>query len=132
LNVAAKIWLAIGIFVLGFVFCTALAYVQGRNTEQRLENTSEALFPAALRSEEAEASFHRTVVAFGEAVVIQDRVALERALSDGRHVVECLEEIAGIPGLTGAHAQNANSLAATFAQFLLEAHDTYGKVLAGP
>src|SRR5579871_5952620 len=83
LNVAAKIWLAIGIFVLGFVFCTALTSIQGRNTEQRLENTSEALFPAALRSQEAEAAFGRTVQGFSDAVVMQDAAALAKAAADG-------------------------------------------------
>ena len=61
MNVAAKIWLAIGIFVLGFVFCTALEQVQGRNTEQRLEDASEVLFPAALHGQEAEAAFLRVL-----------------------------------------------------------------------
>src|SRR5579872_1113115 len=72
LNVTAKIWLAIGIFILGFVFCTALASVQGRNNEDRLRNTSEALFPAALRSQQAEAAFQQAVQAFGDAVLTQD------------------------------------------------------------
>src|SRR5579859_4355682 len=79
LNIAAKIWLAISIFILGFVFCTALASLQGRNAEQRLGNTSEALFPAALWSQDAEATFHRAVQAFSDAVLMQDSASLIRA-----------------------------------------------------
>ena len=111
LNVAAKIWLAISIFILGFVFCAALASLQGRNAEQRLGNTSEALFPAALWSQDAEATFHRAVQAFSDAVVMQDSASLSRAARDGSHSVQSLRKIAAVAGLSPARAAEAKSLA---------------------
>ena len=43
-NITAKIWLSIGVFVLGFVLATALGQIQGHSTENTLRSTSEALF----------------------------------------------------------------------------------------
>ena len=45
LTITAKIWLSIGIFVVGFVLSTALGQIQGRSTESALRLSSEALFP---------------------------------------------------------------------------------------
>ena len=50
LNITAKIWLSIGVFVLGFVVSTVLEQVQGLSTEGTLRTTAQALFPAAQRS----------------------------------------------------------------------------------
>jgi signal transduction histidine kinase/DNA-binding response OmpR family regulator len=132
LNVAAKIWLAIGIFLLGFVFCTALEQIQGRNTEQRLRDTSAGLFPAALRSQEAEAAFQSAVRGFSDAVVIQDAVGLDRAMDDGRHVVDHLRAVAAIQALPDGQAEEARRLAISAAEFLGQANGTYARVVGHP
>ena len=129
LNVATKIWLAAGFFVLGSTFCTALTYIQGLKAEQLLENTAEALFPAALGSQEAEAAFDRTVRAYSDAVVMLDAAGLERAVTDGRQAVECLRRVAGIRGLPHARAADADRLAVEVGQFLSDAHSEYSRVV---
>ncbi len=80
LNITGKIWLSIGVFVLGYVVSTALVQIQGFSTEKTLRHTAEALFPSAQRSQEAEASFQRVVKGFSDAVLVQDAAALDRAL----------------------------------------------------
>jgi hypothetical protein len=59
LNINAKIWLSIGVFVLGFVVATMLDYVHGLAAENTLRSTLEALFPAAQSSQDAAAGFQR-------------------------------------------------------------------------
>ena len=59
-NITAKVWLSVGIFVLGYVVATALGQFQGVLTERTLGNASESLFPAAQRSQDAEAAFQRS------------------------------------------------------------------------
>ena len=49
LRIGAKIWLSIGIFVLGFIICIVLEQLQGLSTDKVLQTTSEGLFPAAKR-----------------------------------------------------------------------------------
>jgi len=125
LRIAARIWLAVGIFVLGFIFCTTLAQVQGRNTEGRLQETSEALFPAAMLSREAEAAFHRAQKGFSDAVVMQDLEGLNRGAAGGREAVQYLRSLAALSGLPESRRQDARKLAAAVAEFLRQAHDTY-------
>ena len=59
LNITAKIWLSVGVFILGYVISTALGQIQGAEARASLRATSDALFPAAQRSQEAESAFQR-------------------------------------------------------------------------
>jgi hypothetical protein len=52
LNITTKIWLSVGVFILGYVLSTALSQVQGNQARTSLRATSEGLFPAAQRSQE--------------------------------------------------------------------------------
>jgi len=132
MNITAKIWLSIGIFVLGFVLATALGQVQGKLAEATLRNTAEALFPAAQRSQEAEAAFQRMVKDFSDAVMTQDASGLERAAQDGKSVVDGMQVTAAIPGLPSPRADEAKRLASAVQQFLTDAKDVYGSILANP
>jgi methyl-accepting chemotaxis protein len=132
LNITAKIWLSIGVFVLGFVLSTALGQMQGLSTEHRLESASDALFPAAQRSQDSEAAFQGAVKAFSDSVLVQDASGLQRASEEGRRVVDNLNAIASIPGLAAARAEEARQLASSVAQFVSDAGSIYGSVLSNP
>jgi hypothetical protein len=99
LNITAKIWLSVGVFILGNVFSTGLSQIQGSEARTSLRTTSAALFPAAQRSQEAESAFQRMVKGFGDAVITQDSGGLDRAAEDGRQTVAALKAVAAIPGL---------------------------------
>jgi len=132
LNITAKIWLSIGVFVLGSVISTILGQVQGLNTESTLRTTSEALFPATQRSQEAESGFQRAVKSFSDSVMVQDASGLERAATEGRTVVDGLNAVAAISGLAPEQSTEVKTLAVTIAQFLADARSTYGALLANP
>jgi len=132
LTVTAKIWLSIGIFVLGFILTTVLVQVQGVSRERFLRTTSKALFPAAQGSLDAEASFLRSVRAFSDAVVMQDASGLERAVHEGHTTVEDLRAVASIPELSGERAGGASELAAVVEKFLVDAQGTYQTVVGSP
>ena len=132
LNITAKIWLSIGVFVVGYMISTTLGQVQGLNTEGGLRTTSDALFPAAMRSYEAESAFQQMVKGFSDAVMVQDASGLERAAGDGRHVVENLNSLAGLSGLSPERAEEARKQASAVEQFLNDAKSIYGAVLASP
>jgi hypothetical protein len=131
LNITAKIWLSVGVFILGYVISTALSQIQGAEARASLRAASEELFPAAQRSQEAESAFQRMVKSFGDAVVMQDASALDRAAEDGRQVVAALRAVAAVQGLAPGRAQAASGLAASIEQMLGDARTTYGAALAG-
>lgn len=132
LNIKAKIWLSIGVFVAGFVLATILGQVQGRHTESTLRTTSAALFPATQHSQEAEAAFQRAVKGFSDAVMVQDASGLDRAAEETRHVIDDLNAMGAIQGLSAERSSEASRLASLIERFLADARSTYGAVLANP
>jgi signal transduction histidine kinase/CheY-like chemotaxis protein len=132
LSITAKIWLSIGIFVVGFLLSTALQQVEGLKLEDGLRITAEGLFPAARKSHEANAAFQNMVKEFRDAVVIQDLSGLERGEEEGLQVIESLRALATIEGTSTARSTEANELATMVEHFLRETKATYGEALANP
>ena len=131
-NLAAKIWRSIGIFVLGFVFCSVVEQTQGLQAERYLQTASEAMFPAALRGQRAEAAFQRSVKAFSDAVVMQDLAGLDRAAVEGRLVQDALRELAAIGGLSFLDRSEALHARAEVERFLSDGLETYGPMALNP
>jgi methyl-accepting chemotaxis protein len=132
LNITAKIWLSIGVFVLGFVFSTILGQIAGIETERDLSAASDALFPAAQASQEAESAFSRAVKGFSDAVVTQDASGLERAAQDGQTAMASLNLVAGIGALPAERVSETKKLVSELMQFLADARNTYGPIVANP
>jgi len=132
LNVAVRIWLAISIFVIGFVFWVAIAQVQGRSAETQLATISEALFPSALASQTAEADFERGVKGFADAVITQDGHGLQRAAADIRDAVESLRALSRLSGIPGPWSAESVRIGSSIDQFLSDALNAYGTVVREP
>ena len=130
LNITAKIWLSVGVFILGYVLSTGLGQFQSRAARASLQATSQALFPAAQRSQEAESAFQRMVKGFGDAVVTQDAGGIDRAGDDGRQAITALQSIAAIQGLAPGRAESAGRLAADLDALISAARTTYSGVLS--
>lgn len=131
LNITARIWLSIGVFILGYVLSTALTQIESRTARASLQAASEALFPAAQHSQEAEAAFERMVKAFGDAVVTQDSTRLSQGTEEGRKAVEDLNAVVATRGLAAGRAAEAQSMAASLNRLLSDAGSTYGAVFSG-
>ena len=132
LSIAAKIWLSIGVFVAGFVFSTTLAQFQGRSTEKDLRVAAGDLFPAAQKSQEADAAFQRAVKSFSDAVVTQDASAIDHGIEDGNLAGSLINEIAGIGNLPAGRAEEARRLGASIRSFVSEAGTVYKTIAANP
>jgi methyl-accepting chemotaxis protein len=132
LGITGKIWLSIGVFGLGYVLTTVLGQIQGLSTESTLRNTSEALFPAAQRSQEAETDFQGMVKGFSDAVMVPDASGLDHAAEDGRRVAQTLNTLAGMAGLSAQRSDEVRKLASSVEQFVNDAKSIYGAVLSNP
>src|SRR3984893_18603793 len=126
LNIAARIWLSIGIFILGFLISMGLQQVQGIETERTLRTTSEVLFPSAQMSQCAEAAFQQAIKNFSDAVLIQDSEGLRRAGEDGFNAVVNLRAVAAIRGISPERSAQVSKLAGAMEQFVVDAFSTYG------
>jgi methyl-accepting chemotaxis protein len=130
-NITTKIWLSVGVFILGSVLSTALGQITDRQARASMRVTSAALFPAAQRSQEAEAAFQRMVKGFADAVVMQDPTGLDRAVESGKQAAAALRSVVAIQGLAGERSREAGKLAADLGQLVEDARSAYGAVLAG-
>ncbi len=128
-SITTKIWLSIGIFVLGFIVSVTLGQIQGLDGERILRATSEASFPAVQRSTQGRAAFHRALKDFSEALVVQNASELKHAGEEGRSAVADLKAVAAIKNLPSQRWQESASLALSLEQFLNEAQSTYDEAL---
>ncbi len=131
LSVKYKIWLSIGIFVIGFVSSTMLVQVQGVEREQVLQSTADALFPAAQKSQNADESFGQCVRAFRDAVVMQDPAGLERATQEGTQTLEDLRSITRLGSAAPDLSRWAQELLPTLERFLTDANRFYAGAVHG-
>lgn len=132
LKIAAKIWLGIGIFIIGFIVFTVLSQVTGLSMEERLGTLAQASYPAALRGDEAEEAFEQAVKGFAEAVVLQEKSGLNQGTEEARRTIEYLREMSGIQGLPPGRQAEARRIVASTEQFLTVAGGTYAAVLDNP
>src|SRR5256885_11932173 len=98
-GIALKIWLSIGVFAAGALISIGVSQVEAVWSEARLRTTSEALFPAAQRGQQADTAFARMAKGFQDAVVLEEAAALEQAAKDGEAAAADLTAAAGLPGL---------------------------------
>jgi methyl-accepting chemotaxis protein/methyl-accepting chemotaxis protein-1 (serine sensor receptor) len=131
LSITAKIWLSVGIFILGYVISMSLSQMQSRETRAFLTTSSDALFPAAQQSQQAEAAFHEEVTEFSNAAVMQDASRIERAAGDGQEAIAALKSIAAIPGISAERSRDAEGLASTLEQLLGDSQTVYKAATAG-
>ena len=131
-NIAARVWLSIGIFILGFMVSMGLQQVQGIQTEETLRTTSEVLFPSAQMSQAAEAAFHRAIKNFSDAVLIQDSEGLRHAQEEGFTAVMNLRAVAAIRGVSTERSQQVIKLADSIEEFVVDARRTYAIMLRSP
>lgn len=130
LNITGKIWLSVGVFICGYVLSTTLGQIQSREVRASLRTAAQGLFPAAQLSEEANSALQRMVKGFGDAVIMQDGSALDRAAEDGRQTVAALNSIAAIGSLPAGRADEARRLAGVVEALCGDARATYGAVLS--
>src|SRR5688500_17671161 len=96
MGIAGRIWLSIGVFALGASAAIAFGQIRSKVAETRLVMTSDALFPAAQRGQEAEAAFQRMTKSFQDAVLLEDTPALDRAEQDGTEAADAVKAAASL------------------------------------
>jgi hypothetical protein len=99
--------------------------VQGLRGESGLRRTNDALFPAAQRTQQAEASFDRMSRAFSDAVMLEDLTALDRADEGGKEVAALLTAAAETPQMSTARADRLRQLATQTRSLMTSGRATY-------
>jgi signal transduction histidine kinase/CheY-like chemotaxis protein len=92
-SVTAKIWGAIGIFIVGFLLSALLVQLQGMEREKSLRSARSNSFPAAQAAQHAEETFLSCVRALNNAVVMLELADLARAQDEGGQTLEALRAL---------------------------------------
>jgi methyl-accepting chemotaxis protein len=129
-SISLKIWLSIGVFVLGYVLSTGLGQLQGIYTEARLGAVAAALYPASQESQTANAAFQRMTKGFSDAVLMQESAALDRSQTDAQIAVKSLRAIGGMSALGEERTARAASLAQAISKLASEGRTVYGSMLS--
>ena len=132
LSVTTKIWLSIGVFVLGFILTTTMQQVQGLGRESQLRVASNALFPAAQKIQTAEAAFDRMSKDFSDAVLMQEPAGLQRGQDEGRDAVRALKDLAGTRGLSPERISAVMKLRSLLDLYLKDSLGVLGELLSNP
>jgi methyl-accepting chemotaxis protein len=129
IGLTGRIWLSLGVFVLGYLFSVAVAQVQGLRAESGLIRTNTALFPTAQSTQQAEASFEHMTRAFSDAVMLEDAGALDKADEAGKEMATLLTTAAQTQGLAPERAERLRQLAAQAKSLAASGRTTYSAMI---
>jgi signal transduction histidine kinase/CheY-like chemotaxis protein len=126
-SITRKIWLSIGIFILGFVASTSLVQIQGMKREAAIRELAESTFPVAQALVRADGAFLNCLREFNLAVVTEDASRLSPAADRGREAAESLNRAAMLSG-----SAQTKQLSDSVRQFLRDASETYRAAACAP
>jgi methyl-accepting chemotaxis protein len=128
-SIKARIMAILGILAFGYLLLLAMVQFTAAATHRHVGEVSASFFPAALRLQEAEASFERLQRAYKDAVLLEDPAALQAAEKDAAEVAAALTQlralVAGFPAL----AHQAALLAERFDEVRDQSRATYRAML---
>ncbi len=93
ISITTKVWLSVGILVLGYFGSMAFGFYLGRQTEIRLNIIAESFFPATAQGQFALIAFREEVEGYYNAVMIGSAEGLEKATLKSREVFSAINEI---------------------------------------
>jgi methyl-accepting chemotaxis protein len=131
LSIAKKIYLSIGLIVLGYTASMLFVMVEGQVAKRQLTAVSTALFPAAQQSQAALTAFEQQTKAYEDAVTVGDKKLLETAKEKGEFAVKSLD---GITKMTALHADDLKKSQSALQQlknYSEKAHTIYSEMATG-
>src|SRR5882757_5204293 len=113
-GIKAKIWLSMATFGVGYLAPLVLLQWTTSQTQTHLATASGSLFPAALSTQEASASFQKASKRYNDAVLTQDKKAVASAGEDAAAVEAALGVVRAKTGFSPEDQKLAASLLERF------------------
>ena len=125
LSIFSKIWLSIGILILGYTLSLVVGLFLGQQTITYLQDVSDNLFPAAKKSQVALAMYNEQVKLYRDAVMLGELSTVEAADRKAQGVRDALEDILRMNQGMLSGSQDVGGLLYRFDHFRKEALDIY-------
>jgi methyl-accepting chemotaxis protein len=129
-GIGAKIWISMGALCAGYLLLLVLTEWFGHETDAHLKTTAESLFPAALKSQEAEAAFQRLVKRYSDAVLLQDKGSLAEADKEAQSVLAALRSISNSADLLPERRDEVKQVLTSFPDLADRSTRTYSAMIA--
>ena len=129
MKIRTRILGILGILAAGYLLLLAIVLISATTTHSRMSEISSAIFPAALRMQEAESAFERMKKHYGDAVVLQDTASITAAGRDAEDANDALDAVKTSLAATPALGAQADSLVDRFSALRSRDHDLYTSVL---
>jgi len=129
MKIKTRILSILAVLVGGYLLLLAMVQLSATATHNRMSEISSSLFPAALKMQEAEASFERMKKHYGDAVVLQDAASLKGAEKDSEATGEALRSVKADLKSVPELSKQADDLLAQFFSLRSRDHDTYAAIL---
>jgi methyl-accepting chemotaxis protein len=130
LSIKTKILGILALLCTGYLLLLAMVQITSISTHSHLQQVSVSLFPAALKMQEAEASFERQKKRYNDAVLLEDASALAAADKDANATQNALamarDNLTATPDLM----HQADRLLEQLTSIRSRSRDTYGAILA--
>lgn len=132
MNISAKIWFSVGVLLLGYLVTVTVNALLGHHAEQRLDEISDAMFPATTFSRESEIGFTAQVKAYEAAVLTGERDQIPLAKEHAGVVLAALDRLIAMPDLRAERRTLVTDLRARHEAFTMSADATYPALAMAP
>ena len=128
LSIAKKIWLSLGILILGYMFSTLTGFYLGKKTEIKVMIASNALFPAAMLGNTAQNAFEKQIKGYNDAILMGEETIFSMTKEKADQVKASLESILNMPGIDNALKQDMAKSLDIFEKFTQFAQSYYAAI----
>jgi methyl-accepting chemotaxis protein len=130
MKIKTRILSILAVLAGGYLLLLAMVQLSATATHSRMADISSSLFPAALRIQDAQASFERMKKHYGDAVVLQDAKSLKSAETDAEATTASLEAVKASLSSSPELGKKADDLLTQFSSIRSRDRDTYAAILA--
>ncbi len=131
LSIFQKIWLSVGILVIGYFISMALGFILGLTMENRLINISQSLLPASASSLAAKTAFKDQLDLYMNSVLLGDPDKVKAAEDQAKELQKALDAILAQPNLDRESLENVKKISADHKAYTEEAQKVYTAVSKG-
>jgi methyl-accepting chemotaxis protein len=129
LSISKKIWVSIGILLAGYFFSMTFGFINGRDTEKRLDSVSAYFFPASHKSQAALTAFNQQIKLYEDIFMTGDETLLEATLEQSKIVQNELASIGLLAKKQGQDTKAIDALVKQTAAFTRTAQGVYRKAV---
>ena len=130
-TVGIKIWISLGILILGYFVTMLVGFILGQNNEEHLLFTSESLFPASISSQSALAAFREEIKLYNDTVLMGDTDALENARKKRSEINKALASITAFEDIDAIRKTEIENFIKQYTAFHKSAQDIYLRMANG-